>query len=86
LFDVSLDYLVGLTDDPTPVARRRTPAGGSDQGLTVVPTVLRHQAMPLVFGRWKDKVPPDFDAHFDELDEEIIRLFEGEDEADASAR
>ena len=33
-------------------------------------------------GRWKGKLAPDWDAHFDDLDEEIIRLFEGEDDGE----
>ena len=36
----------------------------------------------LQLGLWKDKLPPDWDAHFDDLDEELIRLFEGEDDGD----
>jgi transcriptional regulator with XRE-family HTH domain len=85
--DISADYLMGLSDEPHPTRRRlRQPPEGNEHVLHAVPAVVRHQAMPLVFGVWKDKVPPDFDAHFDDLDEELISLFEGEDEANASAR
>lgn len=31
-------------------------------------------------GIWKGTLPPDWDARFDDLDEEIIRMFEGEDD------
>ena len=41
---------------------------------------------PLRFGLWKDQLPPDYDAHFDELDEELIRRFEGEEDAEAAPR
>ena len=39
-----------------------------------------------LFGRWKGQLPPDFDAHFDDLDEEITHLFEGEEDEGAAAR
>lgn len=75
---VTTDYLLGLSDAPT-TTRRQRPRKIEDEG-TVTPVT------PLIFGIWKDKVPPDWDAHFDDLDEEIIRMFEGEDEADVPAR
>jgi hypothetical protein len=36
---------------------------------------------PLRCGLWKDKLPPDYDAHCDDLDAALTRLFEGEEDA-----
>jgi len=53
-------------------------------GLVDVPTSV--PARPKVVtqfrqpGIWKGKLPPDWDAHFDDCDEEIVRMFEGEDD------
>jgi transcriptional regulator with XRE-family HTH domain len=62
---VSADYLLGMTDDPTPVT-----------GLTVVPTVVRHQATQntaalALLEQWyatPDDHPP---GYWDDLEEEI---------------
>ena len=57
-------------------------------GLTNDPATREGRPAGVVrlFGRWKGQLPPDWDAHFDDLDEEITRLFEGEENDSAAAR
>jgi transcriptional regulator with XRE-family HTH domain len=39
-----------------------------------------------LFGRWKGQLRQGWDAHFDDLDEELTRLFEGEEDERAAPR
>jgi hypothetical protein len=62
------------------IQRQHGTASINDRRDSVEPTDNTPQRLQP--GLWKDKLPPDWDAHFDDLDEELIRLFEGEDDGE----
>lgn len=68
---VSVDYLVGLTDDPKPTIRR----GTKDAPQTLV---VRRTRLSRQLGGWEGRawISPDFD----DTDEDLIRAFEGADD------
>lgn len=73
---VSTDYLLGLSDDPHPPRQRRRPRKADAE--SVDPPARVRQG-----GAWAGQVwiSPDFD----DTDEELLRLFEGEED-DAAPR